>query len=267
MGGFALKTPSGDRFRPSVQHFLALLKSDYIEDLEITKEDIEDKANASAIIKLLAVLQILWFTTTVVGRATQHLPITTLELFTCAIVFCSVLNYACWWYKPYNVERPFCLKTTAGIDELQEATKKPWYYEHDTPGKRLSLRDGNMNLITNWRGRCIMWTLGVVVALSFGPWHLLGWNFYFNTEAERFLWRLSSLCCIALPFVIALIPLLELRQGTPENFVEMAQRVVAVIYVGFRLYLIAESVAGLRAVPASVYKNLNWARFIPHVGT
>jgi len=100
MGGFALKIPSGDRFRPSVQHFFALLKSDYIKGLEITKEDIEDKADASPIIKLLAVLQILWFTTNAVGRAAQRLPITTLELFTFAIVFCSVLNYACWWYKP-----------------------------------------------------------------------------------------------------------------------------------------------------------------------
>ncbi|SRR6266480_436501 len=52
-----------------------LLKSDYIEGLEITKEDIEDKADASAIIKLLAVLQILWFTTNVVGRAAQRMSL------------------------------------------------------------------------------------------------------------------------------------------------------------------------------------------------
>lgn len=271
MGGFTLKTPSGDRFRPSIQRFLDLLKSDEIEGLEIAKEDIEDKAIANAMIKLLAVLQILWFACNVIGRAVQHLPITTLELFTCAIIFCSLLTYMCWWYKPYDFERPFCLKTTASIGELEEATKKGQYYKygHVSPGKRSPLLEVELDLlITTWQGSLTMWTVGAAVALSFGPWHLLGWNFYFNTEAERFLWQLCSLCCIALPFVIALIPLIELVSKKSQDYIiDMCQRVVGGVYVCFRLYLIVESVVGLRAVPVGVYKNLNWARFIPHVGT
>jgi hypothetical protein len=97
MGGIALVTPSGESFRPSPEHFMALAKSGEVIVPALRKDDIEDKSKADWVVKALTVIQIIRFALGLLGRAIQHLPISTLELFTVIIIFYTFLSYVCWW--------------------------------------------------------------------------------------------------------------------------------------------------------------------------
>ncbi|ORX96153.1 hypothetical protein BCR34DRAFT_578805, partial [Clohesyomyces aquaticus] len=104
MGGISLKTADGGSFRPSADHFLELVRSGEVEVSKLPTEEIEDKNKTSWIVKTLALAQILWFAAGELARAIQHLPVTTLELFTIAIIFCSIITYASWWHKPRDIQ-------------------------------------------------------------------------------------------------------------------------------------------------------------------
>ncbi|KAH8903914.1 hypothetical protein BR93DRAFT_870825, partial [Coniochaeta sp. PMI_546] len=106
MGGFSLTTANGERFRPSVEHFLVLAKTGQIAVPELPSEDIEDKSKADWIAKGLAVFQILRFALSLLSRVSGNLPISTLELFTVVIIFYTFLTYICWWHKPKDVNLP-----------------------------------------------------------------------------------------------------------------------------------------------------------------
>ncbi|KAJ9607828.1 hypothetical protein H2200_007907 [Cladophialophora chaetospira] len=129
MGGISLKTANGEHFRPAAQHFLNLVADGKVEVTELKKEQIEDKSKTSGIVKALALMQIIWFALGILGRGIQPLPITTLELSTVAIVFCSILTYAFWWHKPRDIQRPFVLnlKTTVHLRDLKAQTKSDNY--------------------------------------------------------------------------------------------------------------------------------------------
>lgn len=269
MGGLALKTPNGDHFRPSVGHFLSLLKANRVEVPEITEEDVEDKGKASVFVKVIALVQILWFAISIIARATQGLPITTLELFTSAIIFCSILTYACWWNKPCDIERPFRLNTIVSIEELEKVTTERPYHRFTAPGKRIAFTDYNMDDgLAGLPKPPIIWMVCTVVVSSFGLWHLLGWNFYFNTATERFLWRFASLCCTVIPivFVMSVSPLWRKVGNIGQLGFGLVGVMVLALYVLVRLYLLAESLAGLRTVPAGVYQSVEWSTLIPHLG-
>lgn len=62
--------------------------------------DIEDKATADLLTKLVAVFQITSFLIKTTARAAAALPISPLEYFTCAHVFCALMMYVFWLEKP-----------------------------------------------------------------------------------------------------------------------------------------------------------------------
>lgn len=60
---------------------------------DINDTEIEHHGKSDGLIKFLSPLQICWFVTQVIGRATQGLVITTLELFTLGMIVWAVLIY------------------------------------------------------------------------------------------------------------------------------------------------------------------------------
>lgn len=199
------KTAHGRHFRPSVQHFLDLVADRQVEVTEIFEEDIEDKSKASGIVKALALVQIFWFALGILGWGIQRLPITTLEIFTIAIIFCSILTYAFWWHKPQGIQRPFVLKTKVRLRDLKAKTESDNYKRFRAPGERISFTDSNETVSIASVSKLILWGTILIVVSSFGPWQLLGWNFHFNTPAEQFLWRFSSIGCTVLPVLLVLM--------------------------------------------------------------
>jgi hypothetical protein len=107
MGGYAIyvKENSEDvsprRIRLKPEDFLKLQSPELP-----TKVELMDKSKGDWISKSITSLQVIWFISQLVGRAVRQLPVTTLELFTCAIIVCTAATYAVWWNKPLNVQCP-----------------------------------------------------------------------------------------------------------------------------------------------------------------
>ncbi|XTI92329.1 hypothetical protein V2W45_1205566, partial [Cenococcum geophilum] len=60
-------------------------------------------------LKLIACAQIAWFVYKLIG-----LPVTTLELFTLAIVYCTVMTCVLWCRKPLDIRKPCVIKESHG---------------------------------------------------------------------------------------------------------------------------------------------------------
>lgn len=73
------------------------------------EREISDKSKANVLTKLIAIIQITRFLLEVIARAASSLPISPLEYFTCAQVFCALLMYVFWFDKPCDVETKISL--------------------------------------------------------------------------------------------------------------------------------------------------------------
>ena len=83
----------------------------------LSEEDIEDKSKADGLVKLAALLQVIWFTLQCVTRAAHDLPLAPLEAMTLAYVFNALITYGFWWSKPKDI-------ATASFVDLPEMTTR-----------------------------------------------------------------------------------------------------------------------------------------------
>lgn len=113
--------------------------------------------------------------------------------------------------------------------------------------------------------------------VSYGAVHLAAWNFFFPTNAERIIWLVSgfTVTFLLLAYMIGASTVAELKMlswlKTPDRSYTSASIHSVIIYLGgtsiyvlARLFLIAESLAALRALPASTYDSVVWQNF-PHI--
>lgn len=205
----------------------------------VEEADILDKSKSSYATKFIACLQIGWFVTQLIGRANQHIPVTTLELFTVAIVGCTLMNYSLWWKKPLDVRRPLVIRTSIKNEDIQ---KNPSLREKDrTQLNRYAI------LVVGFTG-CLI-----------GGCHLLAWDFSFATEVEQFLWRVLSLTCITCSLLLAFILFPRI---THLRWLFWG---LVVVYIVVRLALLVLVFVALRSVPAGVYQSIDWSSYIPHI--
>ncbi|EPQ51360.1 hypothetical protein GLOTRDRAFT_49218 [Gloeophyllum trabeum ATCC 11539] len=73
---------------------------------DITEREIQDKSKGDWISKGLAILQTTWFILQCITRKAQGLPVTQLELATCAFAVLNAFTYGLWWNKPQSVDCP-----------------------------------------------------------------------------------------------------------------------------------------------------------------
>ncbi|TFK67046.1 hypothetical protein BDN72DRAFT_843544 [Pluteus cervinus] len=118
MGGFARKD-NKHVLRPTT--LIDLLKKGQLdlEELELTKEDIDDKSKGDILSKAVVASQTTWFVFECLTRLQQGLPLIELEVVTLAFAVLNIITYALWWYKPLNVLRPIYLHV------LPEAPGRP----------------------------------------------------------------------------------------------------------------------------------------------
>jgi hypothetical protein len=103
MGGYAIDTTSGYRFRLDSYQFYTLVKSGEIQVPSVTNEEINDRSKGDWVTKSVSCLQVSWLAAQLAGRAFQRLPVTTLEIFTLATTICTLTTYGFWWSKPINI--------------------------------------------------------------------------------------------------------------------------------------------------------------------
>jgi hypothetical protein len=225
-----------------------------------TKMELMDRSKGDWISKSITLTQIAWFLSQLVGRAVQKLPVTTLELFTCAIVVCTAATYVAWWKKPLDVQRPVILNCEVPAAFLADSQIQPLttYFsllDSDKP-------DGLG--LHQFKDRSFV----LAVILAFTAPHLIGWNFHFPTRAEQLLWRAASVLCAGIPIsLVSIAQLVEMTRARSrlDDLWEYLVIICVISYLLVRGYLLIEVFVGLRSVPAEVYTAVNWSAYIPHI--
>jgi hypothetical protein len=256
MGGFAIQNSEGTVRSLGGRSFLHLLSAGALALPNTTKIEIEEKSKGSGIAKTIACIQILYLAANLLGRAIQHLPVSTLELFTLAMVIMTLMLYALWWSKPLDVRVPIILETKASDKEVLKkmvniGSRSDW----NVPGKSLLSSDEDVGNGSR-TGRFIQ----VVAMIAFGACHLIGWAFDFPTEVEALLWKIASVCCLVLPLAVMFVV-----STLPDIYEDWCFGLLVPLYVLVRLYLIVEVFVSLRKVPAGVYQSVQWSQYLPHI--
>ena len=79
-------------------------------DIKGITEHITDRSKSNSFAKTVATLQIIWVLVQTIARYIESLPISQLELVTCAYVVCSVPVCFLWMLKPYNIRGRYTLR-------------------------------------------------------------------------------------------------------------------------------------------------------------
>ena len=176
--------------------------------------------------RCIVLLQIIWFSLNCLGRAVQHLAITTLELTTLGFIICTLGTFFFWAHKPMDVSRPITLNSHSTIVEIilraGDAVKKPY---KDTPLDFVGIERWSwclywsywMNILRKFKivfatkkrpldkvpddnflppSRGALIVLFLIHAM-YGTVLLCGWNFTFPTSIEQILWRIAILTVMA----------------------------------------------------------------------
>ncbi|KAI4215389.1 MAG: hypothetical protein LQ351_002289 [Letrouitia transgressa] len=226
MGGFVLQTSDWVPFPIDAKQLLWLVRRGFVAVPNIRPEAIKDKNKVDGVMRLIMVVQTLWFLANFFGRIAQGYTITVMELTTAAFVYIALPLMWMWRNKPADVSMPETIPTDAsmteillaGGDEVRElylydrtpldfVSRNEWtwsiYWSHakhhlyrlhllrprTRPVDRLS--NASSPVVAAW-----MWRPGVLYALSFGAIFIAPWNFSFPTETEKLLWRISSVMYI-----------------------------------------------------------------------
>jgi hypothetical protein len=248
MGGFVVQQDSQPEGPPRTlrpEKLLEMFQNNTLPWPKVSNDDIKDKSKADWIIKSLAIIQILWFATQMIGRWAQGLGMTTLELFTLGIVVAAVVIYGCNWERPFDVQMPIIIYAKDSIRiRAEDCISRVNWLEREDLGSKWS------------------WCAEIAICLVFGALHVAAWDFHFPSFTERLLWRISSVGVTVIPVVIVVI--LEWRPGSWLE--ESNTWIAAPLYTLFRLYMFVEMFVSLREVPASVYQTPQWSQYFPSFG-
>ena len=223
MGGFVLETPNFPSYPINAKQLHYLVTKDYIPYPSTTSKEIWDKSKQDGFQKLLTMVQTGWFVIQVLGRAIQHMPVTTLELTTFTYVFCTFASYYEWSHKPLDVESPTIIKTEIttetilkearnypGVNKVYQQTPldfidnqspswlteiQPYLHFHLGPRQRPLPRFTNDKFPVIGAGRESILTF--IVILAYCCLHFIAWNFSFPTRIERILWRAGCITIVA----------------------------------------------------------------------
>ena len=221
----------------------------------ISEEELASKGNSDSLVKLLAVLQSIWFVVQAIIRATQHWEITALEVMTCAFVFCSVFIYSFSWHLPQNVEIPVFVEppTTQTRPKLSGVN---WVSSFFSRGKKS--RSGLKNQYTPaWAAETAPAILFGLSACGFGAIHCLAWNSQFPSAQEKLAWRVCAAASTALPALWGLGAMC----GVSFLFVIL----ITGPYVVARIAIIVLAFTSLRAVPPNAFNTIDWLKYLPHL--
>jgi hypothetical protein len=258
MGGFEMQCTDDIIHRLNLSEIKRLIKKETIQvsSIDISEEEISDRTKTGQLGKLITCLQILWFVIQLIGRAVQHLSTTNLELFTLGIVVCSLGTYAAFWQRPQDIHLPITI-----------SVRKPF---RDVFGKSISPRR-SFSLSTKPPKRfSLSLCLSAVITAIFGTCHLIGWDFLYPSSVEQLLWRISSICCVLIPFLAVLLVLSINKDDHEILSPEWPARYLVTmslifLYALARVYLLVAVFTSLRSVPAGVYQTVNWSLYFPHL--
>lgn len=140
MGGFTVRTSDGVSWPLNAQQLYYLIQRGFITEhvvhdrIFIPKTDIDDKNKQNALVRTITMGQILWFLASCIGRASQRLTITTLELTTIGFAVTTIGVSIFWFHKPADISSPQSLVIEAAVADIHaNAGLDDSYIWHDTP--------------------------------------------------------------------------------------------------------------------------------------
>lgn len=228
MGGFVLKCHDFPPFPVNSRHLHYLVEKKYVPFPSISSKEIQDKSKADSLAKSLTALQTTWFLVQCIGRAVQHLPITTLELSVLAFVFCTLPTYFFWWHKPLDITQPTVIdcKTPIAVIliEAGDDAKAPYqntpldFIDALSPSWSLTVMP-HFNFTSRLQKRPLERLPNDRLPNIAGPYqailctitciysgiHIFGWNYKFASRIERTLWRVSSVTQLVATFLFWVI--------------------------------------------------------------
>jgi hypothetical protein len=227
-GGVLLKTPDWPAFPVDAKQILYLLDKRYISTADVILDEsiLFDKNKSDGMVRFITVSQILWFLINCLGRAVQHLAMTTLELTTLGFILCSLGTFLCWAPKPKDVMCAIVIKSNTRLEDILneagDAAREPYKFTpFDFVGRDKSswilywtywiniLR--NLGIVFASKKRPIdkipddlfrdlttpTTILLFVVPISYAAIHIAGWDFHFPTHVERTIWHVATLATIS----------------------------------------------------------------------
>ncbi|GAB1212754.1 hypothetical protein ATERTT37_001901 [Aspergillus terreus] len=203
-----------------------LIKNGTLQKRHFDHRIIEDKGNANTISKLLVAVQISWMIIQSIGRKLSGLPVTLLEVHVLIQIIYSIAAYCCWWAKPLDINRPIPLAIAPGLlqghnvtvptaDHKRELPFVTEYYKHSG---WLDMFFRAAYAVLQYLGRRVeLWAS--ILAIGNGALHLLVWNSYFPTTAERIIWRISGIGLGVFPLMVYFI--MSWNEEFDDFFVKM----------------------------------------------
>lgn len=292
MGGVCLRSPSGRHLQIGKEEVVVALNpshsdskqakhpQDWVLELEnLTEDQIKDLAKSDTLSKLITCGQALWLVTQIISRVCQHQAVTLLEVSTCAYVSCALLSYAAWWKKPQGCTSPIMITCSDdAMSEIVNRSYESYYYTTETwkafcwAGRHWlkSIGDTEKNHPGSFLGNLIVGLTGLCPSI-FGAIHVASWNFRLPSDVELWMWRASSIYCLILGVMFAMILILldsnEMTEGWfwIEAFLVCSLVFLAVLYIIVRVFMIVEIFISLRALPPGAFESVQWSSFLPHV--
>jgi hypothetical protein len=126
MGGFMLFQGNNPKGVLSPKRFTELMRAGKIEFPIVTVEEIEDRSKADGFSKIIALGQTSWFVAQCLGRRSQHLDLTLVELLTLSLAVLNGAMYFLWWHKPLDVRCPVRVYLIGDLDKPIVAKESIW---------------------------------------------------------------------------------------------------------------------------------------------
>ncbi|KAJ7886767.1 hypothetical protein B0H14DRAFT_2696661 [Mycena olivaceomarginata] len=288
MGGFVTRGK-----HPIVERRQLRIYASAIKEIQVGA--IKDKSKGDALSKAVALFQGLWFITQCIARATQHLPLTELEVVTLAFAVVNIFIWLLWWGKPLDVQDPIML----GTPEEEFAARGSYYPNQESSDPialaKFSVRFRSMlgdpfskyrpfssNSVpsffsvsyqdNNYKEHArIPSVLASFVGAIFGAIHCAAWNSHFPSANEKWMWRSGTLLVTAVSLIAVLEILVlsildEYYYYSPEpKYFKVAFVAFIPLYIIARLFLLIIPFTSLRTLPPDAFVNVNWSVYIPHL--
>ena len=289
--GFRMRTPLGEESNCVPERLRTLIENCDIDGPPISEDEFKSRGKSDWVIKLIAVVQIIWFVVQTLVRAIHHFPTTPLEIMTVAFVFCSVFIYGFSLNRPQDVEYPVYLEVSDAAllrsgtastadteapttDDTKSDRRSTTSAPEEEGGEASSTRvlssgarsAASSSYVPGWAAKTVPAILFEVFACGFGALHCLAWNSQFPTLKEQLAWRI---CSATMTAVSALIPLLIYLPALGniallEMLAESLVLYMVPVYVIGRITIIVLVFMSLRALPADAFQTIDWSSYIPH---
>jgi hypothetical protein len=92
----------------------------YICQINITKEEIDDKSKRDLVLKVFLIGQMGWFVLQCIVHRVEHLPLTELELVMLGFASLNFVIYLIWWKKPIDVGQSYPVSREIQVKELKD---------------------------------------------------------------------------------------------------------------------------------------------------